>query len=318
MKRSIIIVIALTALVFQSASLSRQTKPNDKAKYLLASKFSPNKMKKMVFSTSVDPHWLKLSDRFWYSFETSEGKTFYIVDPVKRTKRPIFDNVKIAAMLTRITKDPYDAKHLPIDKIKFIKNETAIFFEVESSQDEKKEEKEEKEEKKEDQKKEEKKDDKKKVKNKKPKKKIFFFEYRLSTGKLTIVEDYKKPKKRPDWASIAPDSSVVIFSKNYNLFWMDMENYLKAVESEEDSTKEDSTIVEHPLTTDGEEYYSYQGRSRGETNVDKVKNKDKRKSVRIVWSRNSKKFAMTRSDSREVKDLWVINSVANPRPTLET
>lgn len=318
MKRSIIIVIALTALVFQSASLLGQNKPIDKANYLLASKFSPNKMKKMVFSTSVDPHWLKLSNRFWYSFETSEGKTFYIVDPVKRTKRPIFDNVKIAAMLTRITKDPYDAKHLPIDKIKFIKNETAIFFEVESSQDEKKEEKEEKEEKKEDQKKEEKKDDKKKVKNKKPKKKIFFFEYRLSTGKLTIVEDYKKPKKRPDWASIAPDSSVVIFSKNYNLFWMDMENYLKAVESEEDSTKEDSTIVEHPLTTDGEEYYSYQGRSRGETNVDKVKNKDKRKSVRIVWSRNSKKFAMTRSDSREVKDLWVINSVANPRPTLET
>jgi hypothetical protein len=54
------------------------------------------------------------------------------------------------------------------------------------------------------------------------------------------------------------------------------------------------------------------------TNVDKEENKDKRKPVRVIWSRDSKKFAMTRSDSRKVKDLWVINSIANPRPTLET
>ncbi len=27
---------------------------------------------------------------------------------------------------------------------------------------------------------------------------------------------------------------------------------------------------------------------------------------------------MVRDDSRQVKDLWVINSIADPRPTLET
>src|SRR5581483_6169807 len=56
----------------------------------------------------------------------------------------------------------------------------------------------------------------------------------------------------------------------------------------------------------------------GETNVDKEKNKDKRKPVSLVWSPDSKHFAMRRIDSRKVKDLWVINSLANPRPTLET
>jgi len=127
----------------------------------------------MVFSTSVDPHWLKYSDRCWYTYETPEGKTFYLVDPVRKTKRPIFDNVKMASMLTIITKDPYDAKHLPIKEFKFIKKESAIQFEVESSQyEEKKEEKgeEKKEEKEEENGTEEEKD-------KKPKKKIFGFEY---------------------------------------------------------------------------------------------------------------------------------------------
>jgi len=314
MERKSVFLITAMILVFITGNLLAQNTPITEANYKLAERFSPDKLKKMVFSTSVDPHWLKLSDRFWYVYETPEGKTFNIVDPGKKTKRPIFDNIKMAALLTLETKDPYDAKHLPIDKIKFVKDETAICFEVESSQMEEEEEKdeevkkeEEKEEKKKDEKlekdekekkeeekdkeeekkDEEQKDKKEKSKDKKKekkKKKVFHFEYTLATGKLTLLEDFKKPPKKPDWATIAPDSSVVLFSKHYNLYWMDKENYLKALEDEEDST-----IVEHRLTTEGVEYYGYGGRSWNETNVDKEKNKDKRKSVRVIWSPDSKK-----------------------------
>ncbi|WP_457836037.1 DPP IV N-terminal domain-containing protein, partial [Staphylococcus aureus] len=56
----------------------------------------------------------------------------------------------------------------------------------------------------------------------------------------------------------------------------------------------------------------------GETNTDKEKNKNKRKPVGILWSPDSKHFAVDFTDSRKVKDLWVINSIAEPRPTLET
>jgi len=281
-------------------------------------------MRKMAFSTSVDAHWLKHSDRFWYTYETSEGKTYYIVDPARKTKRPIFDNVKMAAELTLITKDPYDAKHLPIERMKFVKKDRAIQFEVESSQEEKEEEVEQEEEKKkEEEKKEEKKDkeiekekekkeEKAPKKKEKPKKKIFHFEYDLATGKLTLLEDYKKPPERPKWASISPDGQTILFGRDHNLYTMDKSNYEKALEDEEDED-----IVEHQLTTDGEERYSYY-RERSVTNVDKEKNKDKRKGVRVIWSRDSKKFAMIRTDERKVKDLWVINSVAQPRPTLET
>ena len=37
-----------------------------------------------------------------------------------------------------------------------------------------------------------------------------------------------------------------------------------------------------------------------------------------MWSPDSRHFAMTVSDDRAVKELWVINSMAQPRPTLET
>ena len=122
-------------LVFAGVSLLAQNTPIKKANYEIPARFTPNKMRKLVFSTRVDAHWLKHSDRFWYVYETSEGKTFWIVDPVKRTKRPIFDNIKMAALLTRMTMDPYDAQHLPIDSIKFKKNDTIIYFKVMKNKD---------------------------------------------------------------------------------------------------------------------------------------------------------------------------------------
>jgi len=54
-----------------------------KANYQLAARFSPKKLEKLIFSTNVDPHWLKKTDRFWYMYETTEGKKWYIVDAAK-------------------------------------------------------------------------------------------------------------------------------------------------------------------------------------------------------------------------------------------
>ena len=48
----------------------------------------------------------------------------------------------------------------------------------------------------------------------------------------------------------SPDSTLVVFSKNFNLFWMDKENFLKAVVNENDST-----IVENQWTQDGEKHF---------------------------------------------------------------
>ncbi len=293
------------SLVLSSFIAFAQNVPITKANYELPARFSPKKMEKMVFSTSVNAHWLKNSARFWYNYETSSGKTYYIVDPAKRTKNILFDNVDMAAQLSRLTKEPFDAQHLPIQKFKFIKNETVIQFEVKSTLVD--------EDKKDDEENDMKQKKDKKSANSKPDKKTYYFEYNLTSGKLVLLDDYKKPKENPEWANISPSGEMIVFSRKHNLYWMDKANYEKALKNEDDST-----IVEHQLTKDGEKNYSYGYSSKEEDNVDEEKNADKRKSAWITWSHDSKFFAMTRTDSRKVKDLWVIKTLTSPRPTLET
>ncbi len=108
------------------APMVKQTKAN----YELAAQWTPAKMGKLVFDTTVTPHWLEQGDRFWYSFENSKGRKFYIVDPVKKTRTFVFDPVKLAAQLTAATGMPYESQHLPITTIKFVKNDTTIQFDL--------------------------------------------------------------------------------------------------------------------------------------------------------------------------------------------
>jgi len=283
----------LVMLVFSVGQIFSQQVPITKANYELAARFSPKKIEKMVFSTSVDPHWMKNSNRFWYVYESREGKKWVVVDPVRVSKTPMFDNDKLAAALTRIVKDPFDGQHLNIENLKLVKDENWIRFEVKSTMDV------------------EKKDTSKKAVAVKEKK-VFFFEYNLQSDSLVELKDHKKPTTKPSWANVSPDQQWVVYAKNFNLYWMDTANLRKAIAKEDDST-----IVEHKLTEDGVENYGF-GESYGEINVEKLKNKNKRKYFPILWSPNSTHFVLVKTDSRQVKDLWVINNVAEPRPTLET
>lgn len=294
-----LLLLALSSnfAIAQSTFTLVEQQPDNKvrANYQLASRFSPEKLRKLVFSTSVDPHWLKLSNKFWYTYETPNGKEWYIVDPVAKTKRKMFDLDKLAAGITTIVKDPFDAQHLPIENLKFSKDEKSVTFEIKSTVDELKPDR----------------------KDKKAadslQKKVFSFRVDLDTEKLTEIPNFQKPKAKPSWGSVAPDSSAIIFSRNYNLYWMDKENYKKAIQNEEDST-----IVEHQLTKDGVKYYSYGSDGDGENNEVNEKNNKKRRGAFVYWSPDSKHFILNRTDSRKVKDFWVINSVSAGRPTLET
>ena len=284
MKRLLLITLLLS---FTIVSSQNEVTPN----YDLAAKFSPKNIAKMVHSTSVNPNWLKLGNKFWYQYKTTDGSKYYIVDADRRTRKELFDNDKMAAWLTEITKDPYDAKHLPRFNFKFVKNETAIQFRVTSKEEVES-----------------------KDKKGKKEKKVYHFEYTLGANGLKVLSNDKAPKEDwKKWANIAPDSSIVFFSRKFNLYWMDKENFLKAVKDEKDST-----IVENQWTRDGVKNYGYGGYGRGLDNEEIEKRKDDRFPVRGYWSSDSKKFIYQKTDSRHIKDLWVINSVANKRPTLET
>jgi len=104
MKHLYSITLSLLLLLICTSLQAQTPTPN----YAGAERYSPKKLKKMVFSTSVDPHWLKESNRFWYSYETSNGKQWYIVDPTVPSKKELFNTTQIAADMSRLTGDPFD------------------------------------------------------------------------------------------------------------------------------------------------------------------------------------------------------------------
>ena len=291
------IAFLLSCLLLGFSSFAQQQ--ISKGNYELAARFSPDKLKKMIFSTSVDPHWMKKSDRFWYEYETSQGKKWVLVDPIRRTKTPLFDTDKLAAELTRAVKDPFDGQHLKLDNMKLLADENTLQFTVKSTAEVLKKDWAEL-----------------KAKNKNSKdsleKKVHTFQFNLISQQLKEIETVKEPT-RLAWANIAPDSSKVVYVKNFNLYWMDKANFLKAVKD-----LKDSTLVETAITKDGVADYEYGWGDRGDDNVEVEKKKNDRKRAPVLWSADSKQFILTRTDQRKVKDLWVIHNTRDPRPTLET
>ena len=265
----------------------------------LAERFTAGKLENMLFSTTVDPHWFKSGEKFWYNYKTSEGTRWYIVDPVARKRTELFNHDKLAAELTEIMKDPFIAAQLPITNLEVDEDGYTFTFEVRSSQDAKP-------------KKLSKEDS---LAGKKPKKvrgkEIFYFSYDSKTQKLTHLKDKEKETKQLPWASVSPDGKTVIYAKDLNLYRMSREDYEKLKKDEKDTT-----ITEIQITTDGVKDFGY-GQPHYLLNTDTLLN-GKRRGAYGVWSPDSRYFATIVSDERHLKDLWVINPIAEPRPTLET
>lgn len=419
---SVCLLFAMSALI--PAFLRAETTPVHKANYDLAAKWTATKAARLTFDTSVAPHWLETGERFWYTYETRQGRRYWLVDCRAKTKKPLFDSARMAAMLTRITLTPYDAQHLPIRTLKFIKQDTAIRFEIdlskeatvrvgdqfktvqeigdnavksedmqdkskakgsdkqlqqqldlqrdkteqrtdkqlEQQQTDKQTDKQQgKTDKQTDTKSDtkgttktdaqtvgkttggqktdgdknkqdtEKQNDKQDVTRKEGQfgqaanageaaslTKTLFFEYDLKIEQVTLLPDFKAPPKKMLWASVSPDEKTILFARGHNLFLMDAANYALAQKK-----ADDKAIKETQLTRDGEEHYSYARTLKDETKKTfQTQEKDRADyrvpAIGVAWSKDSKKFALEREDERKVADLWVINSLSLPRPTLET
>jgi dipeptidyl-peptidase 4 len=307
--------------------------PSLSPNYSLEARFLPDAVNKLVFDLAVTPHWFTLSDRFWYSYKTTDGMKYYIVDPVKKSKTLLWDNAKLAAALSALTEFPYDAQNLPVKRLKLVEKDTRMRFEVEIRKNAVVPNEPKKEKSQEDIEEQGKEGDTKLGEQQtqgaqppapgaeKPEDtRILYFEYDLATAKVTRLDNIEPPRKKPMWASVSPDEKQVVFARGFNLYLMDAENYAKAQKK-----AGDTSIVETQLTTDGVEKYSYarvllpeqeeqlKKGNKGDTNKAGVRTP----AVTIHWSKDSKKFALEREDNRKVGDFWVIHSLTNPRPILE-
>jgi dipeptidyl-peptidase 4 len=135
-----------------------------------------------------------------------------------------------------------------------------------------------------------------------------------------------------DYRNFSPDKAMYAFVKNHNLYI--------AEAGKEDEARQ--------LTKDGNEDYTFaagggggqqqfqkkdQDKDKGKGIKDTTKDekekstdgkitkdakdaKDRKTRAPVVWARDSKAFYVLRRDSRGVKDLYLVNSLAEPRPTL--
>jgi dipeptidyl-peptidase-4 len=317
----------------KTESASEAAAPRVEPNYALEERFLPDQVSKLVFDLAVTPHWFSESDRFWYSYQTTEGTRYYIVDPAKKLKSPLWDNAKVAAALSTLTNFPYDAQHLPIKRLKLVEKDTRMRFEVEIRKNAVVPNEPKKEKSQEDIEEQGKEGETKQGEQQgqavppagqageKPEDtRTIYFEYELVTAKVTRLDNFEAPRKKPMWAAVSSDGKIVVFARGFNLYLMDGENYAKALKK-----AGDASVVETQVTTDGVEKYSY-ARVLLPEQADQLKKEDKgdtnkagprTPAVTIHWAKDSKKFALEREDNRKVGDYWVIHSLMNPRPVLE-
>jgi len=281
--------------------------------YALAARFMPAELHQLLFDTEVAPHWFTHSDRFWFSYTTTKGTGYYLVDPQSKSRKPLWDDVQLAEELSLQTGLAYDAQHLGIQDPELVDDDSAIRFHLEIRGDavlpgtenvdqpqvlkaavtDKA--------------------------ARKPRK--LYFLYTLATGRLQRLDTYKEPVQ-PLWANISPDGQVVLFARGNNLYMMDKDNYATALKN-----PADPSVVEVQLTTDGMPKYSYatplvpemeaalEKQDKGDANNPKGM---RQPSLDIHWSQDGTKFALVREDNRKVAELWTIHNLAKPRPQLQS
>lgn len=267
-----LVFFAIMSIAIMTMSSAFPVSAQQNANYELANKFKTGNLSKYIYDSTVRPNWIDEGDMFWYTYRNSDGRNYYLVDPVRKTKQPVFDNARFAAALSEKINQPIDPKKLPVLDLKFIDDMQSVEFDLDTTK--------------------------------------IRYELNLTTYTIDSIGVVRQERggrgggrggrgggrggrgggRGGNFRNFSPDSTVFAYAKNYNLYIMGADS------------------VENQISLDGEEYYSFGG-DTSETR--KVR-------ASVSWSEDSKNFHVRRSDSRKVKDLFLVNEIADPRPTLQT
>lgn len=273
------IAFAFALVAARAIAQDAASKHVNRANWKLEQRFTNEYIAQYFYTQSVVPHWINDTDTFWYSWKDSSGTRFNIVEPRRRSKKLLFEPADMASKLTELVHKPYDTTNIPITTVTFNKDGKAFRFVVEGVR----------------------------------------YEYVLATGALKSVGKVN-PNDPPEddgvvrgrfqgrgggqgrgqrspaegFRNLSPDKKAYVYAQDENLYYADV-------------AAEDKPIQ---LTKDGEKNYGY-GSADAEA-------REKRVRVNATWSPDSKAFSIERFDTRKVKDLYLVNSLAMPRPTLQT
>src|SRR6476646_10826860 len=101
---------------------------SNKANWELADKFAAANLRARVYTSAVTPHWLGQSDSLCYDWKDRGGSTFFLVVPTSKTKKPLFDQAKLASQLSEQSHHAHDPQNLPFTTLTFSKDRKTFTF----------------------------------------------------------------------------------------------------------------------------------------------------------------------------------------------
>jgi dipeptidyl-peptidase-4 len=99
--------------------------------YSRAEQFLSWNLENRVYARDIFPKWLDDGNRFWYRVRTPRGEEFYLVDPIANTRRPVFENERLAAAMSLAAKTAFDSHKLGFSTFDFEDGERSIIFKTE-------------------------------------------------------------------------------------------------------------------------------------------------------------------------------------------
>ncbi len=118
-----VILLSITVSAYaQSSGDSLGTSDYAHAEQFLFYKIAP-----YIDHQTVDPNWIS-NDHFWFRDLTASGSDFILVDPQNGTRKPAFDQEKLAASLSKATGNTYGADGLPFQYFEYADDGHAIVF----------------------------------------------------------------------------------------------------------------------------------------------------------------------------------------------
>jgi dipeptidyl-peptidase 4 len=333
-----LLAVALFMLLAAGRSALADSEPVHGANYPLAAKFSNTNLRQFVYDTSVTPNWIGKTDSFWYSFRTSAGVNYYRVNPKTNSREPLFDQAKLAALLSEMVQKPLEATMLPITratmndegtKFKFVTEEFQYEYDLPSEklvklgkappqtgpagggqrgqggrrggqqqqQQNQQQDQQQQQNQQQDQQQQQQQDGQQQTQlqqqdgqqqNQQQNGQRNQTQQGQGRGGRRGGQDPGRPGD--GYRAFSPDRKTFVFARRHNLFLAQADKENEAVQ----------------LTTDGVEDYSFGGG-----------NTDTKTRPNVSWAPDSKAFYVRRQDARNVKELYLVSSLAAPRPTLE-
>ena len=288
-----------------AAPAAAQPRTENAANWALANRFTTEALRSVVYSTSVTPRWIGEKDSLWYNWRDSKGSAFYLVVPRTKTRQHLFDHTKMAAALSAAHRRAYDPQNLPFTIITFSEDWKSIRFNVDSTR----------------------------------------YEWALASETLKSLGRAPRDTTaqggaggrggggggggggegaaggQQDFRNFSPDSTAFVFAKDHNLYLVEV-GKPDTLQLSKDGVRfysfgsRDTTAVTQQQENDQIEDEQQQGgRGQGQG---RARTRDPRVRAQVTWSPDSRAFVVQRQDTRKVGDLFLVNSLSNPRPTLMT